>query len=432
MEKIRVAWICSFSNEKIRAILPLKVNRVRRLIYKMKRRPYKEGYDAAVWNTNAIEEFENRNDVELHVICPVRDLRVRKFRYEEKGIHYYFFREQNSDVASFLLHQLFSKYTSTFKKNRKLIKTFINEIKPEIVHVIGAENPLYSLALLDIPDSMPTIIQLQTLLSRLVDVTKDDNQRVDFYYKGLFEKMLFQKASFIGTDLIEFKDYIIENIKPDAKFLNISLAMGNIINIEPCAKEYDFVYFSGNINKAGKEAVESFVLAFKENPHITLDIIGAYDMDYKVALDAKLNEYGAKNAVTFEGRLPSHNDVIKQIRKAKFALIPLKMDFVPNTIREAMANGLPVVTTITDGTPSLNEKRESVLLSRQGDFQAMADNMISLIKNDELQCKLRRNAVITESENINNTEVIAGYCKAYKACIEYYKDGTQIPQDLVL
>ena len=49
-----------------------------------------------------------------------------------------------------------------------------------------------------------------------------------------------------------------------------------------------------------------------------------------------------------------------------------------------MAYGLPVITTITPGTPKLNDNRESVLLSPIGNHQAMADNMIKLLENKDL------------------------------------------------
>lgn len=379
---------------------------------------YGRGTDSAIWNTNAIEEMEKIDDVELHVICGVRGLAKKEVLYEDNGIHYYFFREQNSNVFRFILHQLFTKYTSRYKVNRRVISQLISEIQPDIVHVMGAENPYYSLSLLDVPSNIPTIIQLQALLTRLVNVTKVREEKKSFYYKGLMEREIIKKADYIGTTLDDFKKFIIEEIKSDAQFLDISLAMAQKINLEPSEKQYDFVYFSANISKAGEEALESFILAHKKNPTITLDIVGGYDEAFRARLDARINECGIDNCVTFEGRLPSHDDVIHQIHKARFALLPLKMDFVPNTLHEAMANGLPVVTTITDGTPSLNEKKKCVLLSEQNDFQAMADNMMALLENESLRNELRQNAAVYENERSNNRSIIAKWVEAYKNIVQ--------------
>ncbi len=412
--KIRVAWVCSFSNEKMRARLTFDSGGCLKILYRLLGVTYGRGTDSAIWNTNAIEEMEKIDDVELHVICPVRGLAKKEVSYEENGIHYYFFREQNSNIVRFVLHQLLSKYTSLYKRNRRVISQLISEIQPDIVHVMGAENPYYSLSLLDVPSNIPTIIQLQALLARLVNVTKVKEEKKSFYYKGLMEREIIKKADYIGTTLDDFKKFIIEEIKSDAQFLDISLAMAQKINLEPSEKQYDFVYFSANISKAGEEALESFILAHKKNPTITLDIVGGYDEAFRARLDARIKECGLENCVTLEGRLPSHDDVIRQIRKARYALLPLKMDFVPNALHEAMANGLPVVTTITDGTPSLNEKRQCVLLSEQNDFHAMADNMISLLDNENLRNELRQNAAEYENERSNNRSIIVKWIEAYK------------------
>jgi len=417
MEKIRVAWICSFSNPHMREILNLKPSLMMKIIGKLTGKPFGKPFDSAIWNTNAIEEMKKRDDVELHVICPVRNLSKQEVKYEENGIRYYFFREENSNIFRFVYHHLFTEYTSQYKKNRKIIKGFIGEIKPDVVHVMGAENPYYSLALLDVPENIPTIIQLQALLDRLKGVVKEKKDISECYHKGLMERRIINKADYIGTPLKEFRDYILENIKPDAKFVDTSLAMGNKIDLSPRNTEFDFVYLSVDISKAGLEAIEAFAIAQKKNPSITLDIVGGYDDAFKKTLDAKIEEYHLADAVKFEGKLPSHDDVIKQIRKAKYALLPLKFDFVPNTLREMMANGLPVVTTITDGTPDLNERRESVLLSPQDDFQAMADNMIRLLDDEELKTRLTQNAALTESEYLSNAHVVEKYCKTYQMCL---------------
>lgn len=416
--KLKVVWICSFSNKKVRAKLPIKVSGCKKLVYKLMGRTISKDTDSAIWNTNAIEEFEKIKDVDLYVICPVRDLVEPIVAYKEDNIHYYFFREQHSNLIRFVFYQLFTEYTSHYKTNRRFISRFIKDIKPDIVHVMGAENPFYSLSLLDIPSDIPTIIQLQALLTRLVDKTQDKLKKRSYYYKGLIEREIIMKANYIGTISEVFRQYIVKEINPDAVFLDLTLAMAQKINLDQKGKKYDFVYFSANINKAGREAIESFALACEKNKDITLDIVGEYYSSFKEELDERIKELGLGKNITFEGRLPTHEDVICQIRKSRFALIPLKLDLVPNTIHEAMANGLPVVTTITDGTPSLNAKRQCVLLSEQNDFQAMADNMIALLDNEQLGNELRWNAAAYEEERSNNRSIIEKWVEAYKSIVK--------------
>ena len=419
--QIKVVWICAFSNPKVREHFTTKINPILRFILKKKGHPVNTSVDYGIWNSNAIKEFEKIKDIDLHIISPIRYLSKKEVRFDVNGIHYYFFRDENSNLISQLYYQLVTKNKSLFIKNRKHVRTLVKEINPEIVHVIGAENPYYSLALLDIPDKIPTIIQLQALLDRLVENIANQFEKKNIAYKGRLERQIIDKADYVGTEVVDFKEYIKEEIKPETKFLDISIAMGNEINLTEDVKVYDFVYFAAGINenKAGDVALKSFAIAHQLHPEITLNIIGKIDEDFRKILDEIISKNRLENAVFIEGKLPTHNDVISQIRKSKYALLPLKYDFVPNTIREAMSNGLPVVTTITEnGTTKLNEKRESVLLSKPDDHNAIAKNMIKLIENPSLAETLKKNAAISEKERINNYEMMLKWTDAYNKIIE--------------
>ena len=86
-----------------------------------------------------------------------------------------------------------------------------------------------------------------------------------------------------------------------------------------------------------------------------------------------------------------------------------------------MANGLPVVTTITPATPRLNETRESVLLSEKGDFQAMADNMCRLLEEEGLADTLRNNAAVELQERYSNESAMKQWRENYYKVIEAWK-----------
>lgn len=414
---IKVAWICSFSNAEIRDVLVFEKSLINRVAFRLMGVDITRVSDSAIWNVNAIKEVEKFNDIELHIICLTRFLKNKQQDFELRNVHYHFLREENSAWYRFLFHQLFTRYSSRFHKNRRAVKDKLTEISPDIVHVMGAENPYYSLSLLDVPSNIPTIIQLQALLDRIKDDPRIKNGKKSPYYRGGIEKEIIRKADYIGTKLQAFKDYILKEIHPNARFLDLTLAMAQEINLEECKKEYDFVYFALVISKAGEEALKTFSIIHQRHPELTLDIIGGYDDALKEKLDAIVSVNNMQNVVYFEGKLATHEDVIRQIRKARFALLPLKMDFVPNTIREAMANGLPVVTTVTDGTPKLNSIRQSVLLSPQGDFEAMADNVDLLLKDPILVKTLRENAALTEKERSNNHEIVDDWRKAYYAIL---------------
>ena len=160
-------------------------------------------------------------------------------------------------------------------------------------------------------------------------------------------------------------------------------------------------------------ALEAFGLAHEKHPDIRLDIIGNCSEEYKAFLDKIIEKYDISDYVFFEGKLPSHEDVLCQIRKSRFALLPLKIDLVSGTIRESMANGLPVLTTITQGTPILNKDYPCALLSEIGDHQSLADNMCRLLEDDSFAKTLKENGYKKAGSRISNTEIISQWMKEY-------------------
>lgn len=402
-KKIKVVWICHLSNSEIRDHLLFSKWNLRAIARRILKR---KGYlnDFAVWNTNAIKEFEKFSDIELHIIAPHVGIKGKIQRFEINGIHYHFFASETDTLTLFCKLKL-GKIQTSYAKNTQMIIDEVRYIQPNIVHLIGAENPYYSESLLYLQNKVPLLVSLQTLMSdpnffKNYPISKDE-----YEFRCHLEQQIIRKADFIATRVEIFRKIICEQIKPEAKFLDMTLAVGEEVKYEKCKKQYDFVYFAANIEKAVDYAIEAFALVKKETPSITLHVVGDYSKAFMKQLKVHMLKLGLGEEVSFTGKLPTHDDVITEIRKARFALLPLKIDLVSGTIREAMASGLPVVTTITPATPKLNDKRESILLSIKADHQAMADNMLKLLQSETYADKIRLNAIQTINESYNN-EVI--------------------------
>ena len=430
---MKIVWLCSVSNTEIRLKLETTVNPLEPFLWKAVHRKMEKGIDSGIWITNGINEIKNMPEVDLHIVSPCRDLSKMRQDFDIDGVHYHFCRDENSSIFMKIYRYLFSRNSSQFKTNRRRICKIINDINPDLVHVIGAENPQYSLTLLDLPKNIPTILQLQALLMSIKDKVNGE-AKINYTYKAEIEKELIKRADYVGTNVSSFISYIRKNVSDEIKFLNTSLAMAQKIDLSETKKEFDFVHYAGGLGKtkATDIAIKAFGEAYKVNPNITLDIIGQCPDDFRKEIDIIIDEFGIHNAVTFEGRLPTHDDVIKQIRKARFALLPLSVSIVPNTLHEAMANGLPLITTVTSGTPNLNKKRQSVLISEKGDYKDIAKNMLLLLGNPHLAETLRINAAQTEFERANNKEIIRHWVEVYSAVLNCEKEGKPIPKDFLI
>lgn len=409
-KKIKVVWVCHLSNEEIRKRLHF-----RKITFR------KEGLvDFAQWNTNAINEFKKFDDIELHIISPHLNIssEIQEFTFE--GIHYHFFRSEDDNLLFRVKRKLLKgKYlTPDYEQNTRTILSIIDYIKPDLIHIIGAENPYYSKSALSMPKNIPLLVALQTLMIDPDFYRNYPTTKQMYKYRSDIEREVLQRADYVTFRAKRFGEILCQEFNPAPKTLDMPLAVGEDITIGEYEKQYDFVYFAANISKASDWAIEAFALAQKKHPEITLNISGGYHPDLKERLDKRIEELGITDNVIFSGSQKSHNDVLNQIRKSRFALLPLKIDLIAGTIREAMANGLPVVTTITPATPKLNETRESVLLSEKGDFEAMAENMCRLISSTELAKTLQENAATTMHEKYSNETAVKLWRENYYNILE--------------
>lgn len=418
MSKIRVAWICSFSNSTVRNNIDLKVPFWYKMIRVLKGKG--AGYDIsdfAIWNTNAVVEFEKISDVELHVVFTHPMMKEQQQCFTNNGVFYYAINSGDNDLYTFVGNHI--RKRQSFRKTWNRIVGAIKGIQPDIIHVMGAENPCYSLSVLSLPHNIPIIVQLQTVLH---NPSAEKHWSAPISQKKS-EELVLQRADFIGTDLEAYIRLVKANIKKDALFVRTSLIMAERKELPAYNnKQFDFVYFSNHLSKAIDLVIGAFSIAHKQIPSLTLDIIGGCSESELESLLKDLEKNNIKEAVTVEGKLPTHDDVINQICKAKYALLPLKIDLVSSTIREAMWVGLPVLTTITQGTPQLNTNRESVMLSEIGDDEALAKNMLMIVNNDELATRLRNNALITVEEQYGNNASRANeWLETYYSCISFFK-----------
>ena len=408
----RIVLLCNVSNSGIRSRLHF---RSRMSVWRWRR----ASEDYGQWNSVAISNISAWEEVSLTVIFPHYGLKENVQRFSIDGVDYICYRPDED--------RLIQGPSFRYPRLRRLVKREIARIKPDLVHIVGAENPYYSICGLDLPKETPLLVSLQTLLA-------DPNflksypmpERAYAFYTGV-ERALLQRADWIATRVEPFRE-IVRGFVPDARFISMSLPVGVDVDLSPCPKEYDFVYFSANLNKAGDHAVEAFAKAWKASPGITLNLSGACDPAYLEQLYSSAQALGCpREAIIYTGPKDTHEEVIAQIRKSRFALLPLKVDLVSGTIREAMANGLPVVSSITKGTPRLNRARESLLLAPVGDTDSLAGCMLRLLNPDGPAAMLRENAALTVDELYSNRHFMEIWRLAYRVLAS----GEPLPEELM-
>lgn len=406
-----VLWICNFSNPEVRSQLSLN-NGLDFLVRRFLNKKNLSYTDYGIWNTNGINEVKKYKTIELHVISPHANLRTNVQSFVLDGVHYYFYRVNENTLFGKICQKLLRR-TPSYNNSRKVISDIISHVKPDIIHIIGAENPSYSLAALDISRDVPLIVQLQTVIN---DPKLKEKSIYFPEYVLQCERDVIKRADYIGCSELDvhFRNVIEKYIAKNKIYLNLDIPNGLSVQISNCEKKYDFVYFSANINKSFDLALEAFILAHNINSSLTLDVIGHYDQDFKSTIDKRIKENNLQEFIHFEGHQETYKEVLNLVKQCKVALLPLKIDLISSTIRESMALGVPVITTITPGTPELNSKRESVLLSDIGDYAKMAENMVKIIEDTVFYNLIQKNAAQTIKDLFDNSVTIAEWIAAYK------------------
>ncbi len=137
-------------------------------------------------------------------------------------------------------------------------------------------------------------------------------------------------------------------------------------------------------------ALEALVLIRAEAPHARLSIAGSGPLRHQ--LEARCRELDIADAVRFTGRLDPEG-MAALYRTADVMLNPSRVDNMPNSVLEAFASGVPVVSTNVGGIPYFVEDGKTALLVAPRDPAAMAQAALRLVHDPLLAAALRANAL---------------------------------------
>ena len=110
----------------------------------------------------------------------------------------------------------------------------------------------------------------------------------------------------------------------------------------------------------------------------------------RAALQALARELGVAAQVHFAGRLDNAR-IADLCRSATVLVNPSRVDNMPNSVLEALASGVPVVSTDVGGVPYIVEHGRSALLVPPADAAAMAAAILRLLREPALAAALADN-----------------------------------------
>lgn len=133
-------------------------------------------------------------------------------------------------------------------------------------------------------------------------------------------------------------------------------------------------------------AIRALALAREAVPTLHLKIAGSGPQ--QAELQRLVEQLGLGDAVAFLGRL-ERQQVVDLYHGADAMLNPSRVDNMPNSVLEALACGLPVISTNVGGVPYIVQDGQTALLVPRDDAGAMADAIVKLYTDTTLRSALQ-------------------------------------------
>jgi glycosyltransferase involved in cell wall biosynthesis len=137
-------------------------------------------------------------------------------------------------------------------------------------------------------------------------------------------------------------------------------------------------------------AIRAFARVLLERPQARLVIAGSGPDE--AALKALAAELGVVSAVQFAGRV-ERDEMAALLRSCAIALNPSRVDNMPNSVLEALASGVPVVSTAVGGVPYIVQDGQTALLVPPQEPAAMAAALLRLLGDAALAQQLAHNGL---------------------------------------
>jgi glycosyltransferase involved in cell wall biosynthesis len=355
-KKLKVVWLCIFSNEE-------KRNHLR--LWRRGRGEYGQ------WIPNLLRGFEAYDDLDLHVVstdslmtCPIQS-------WTERNITYHCFQEGMPILGRHWPLVRVDDLTG-YWQNRRRIGRIVSQVKPDLIHLFGVENPHYGSAALDLLEHYPVLVTIQGFIHRHRQDRDSDtpSKRVRCRY----EEALLRRCHWFSGDYES--ETVVRQFNAGAAYRHFYFPVNEVLlSATPLVTEkpYD-ILFAGNrsLMKGFDDFLHIVRDLAKVKPDLVAAVVGHLD-DYPPAVEMIMRNGLASN-IRWLGRFPTQEGLFNVYRQSKLFLAPTYNDCFPSTIRECMMLGTPVIAYATGGIPWANrDGGRNIAIVTQGDRQGMTD-----------------------------------------------------------
>ena len=288
-------------------------------------------------------------------------------------------------------------------KSAVRLSRFVREHQIEIVHAHVARD--YPLAALATGRSQVQLVLTRHVLFPLKQIHKLTLRRTSRVIavsqavaESLFTSSIFAPEKIItihnGIDVAKFAS-VKAGRAPDQK-----LRIGMVGHLAPIKGQEDFVRAAA-IVRAHRDDVE-FIIAGADKSH---------SGENRVALEKLIDDLELNHSITLTGWV---DDVANLLSTLDLFVSPARSEPFGLSIVEAMAAGVPVVTTASEGAREIIEDNQTGRLVPVGDSEAMATAIIELLNDPSDRKRLANNALVSVKEHFSLDRMVERTEQVYK------------------
>lgn len=168
-------------------------------------------------------------------------------------------------------------------------------------------------------------------------------------------------------------------------------------------------------DKKGLEyAIQSMSQIRTKYPHAKLKIVG--DGEYRKYLEELTMNSGLSESIEFLGLIPN-TEIPTHLRNADLFLLPSLFEGLPLTLLEAMACGLPVISTPVSIAPEIIKNWNNGIIVPFKSPDAIADAVITLLSNTKLRETYAENSATAAKETASWESIYEKYQTLYQSII---------------
>lgn len=287
----------------------------------------------------------------------------KEFEYDlSAGIRRVYSEPTEEELQGGRIHNFIARFTTL----RNIWKSY----KPDIIlSFLGKNNMMAILTSAFLPTNV------------VVSVRGEPTMEYEGALQQFMAKWLFRYADGVILQTKQAKDFFSKSVQKKAVVLPNPLNPA-FLNKPPVQVKEDVIVATGRLdeNKNHAMLIHAFSKIASEFPNTKLVIYG--EGDSRKALEELIVEKGLEDRISLPG---SVTDVASHICSARAFVLTSNTEGMPNSIMEAMALGLPVISTDCPcgGPATLIKNGENGLLVPVGDAYALSDALRQVLSDQE-------------------------------------------------